>query len=189
MRGQVSQIPTSQNLLKLKAVLCYDGYLTPADSAKQSHCIGASHIRDNIDRTFSLAEQQENQEKIQHNLAMDWVQDVDTGENIARIGIRCSVRDLLPMMGNVPNFARQQQQYQNLFNLRRRKQPIENAEYFPNLYLIAALGSRGLTSAPLLGETLASLIYHEPLPLSEELIHQLSAHRSWVRKWLKGSTV
>lgn len=189
VRGQVSQIPTSQNLLKLKAVLCYDGYLTPADSAKQSHCIGASHIRDNIDRTFSLAEQQENQEKIQHNLAMDWVQDVDTGENIARIGIRCSVRDLLPMMGNVPNFARQQQQYQNLFNLRRRKQPIENAEYFPNLYLIAALGSRGLTSAPLLGETLASLIYHEPLPLSEDLIHQLSAHRSWVRKWLKGSAI
>ena len=27
--GKWSQIPTSVNLLKLKTVLCYDGYLTP----------------------------------------------------------------------------------------------------------------------------------------------------------------
>ena len=58
-----------------------------------------------------------------------------------------------------------------LFNLRRRKQPIEQAENYPNLYLIGALGSRGLTSAPFLGDTLASLIYGEPLPMSEDLIH------------------
>ncbi|MFJ6910568.1 MAG: FAD-dependent 5-carboxymethylaminomethyl-2-thiouridine(34) oxidoreductase MnmC, partial [Ligilactobacillus ruminis] len=61
VRGQVSQIPTSANLLKLKTVLCYDGYLTPVDHAKASHCIGASHVRDNATREFSLAEQQENQ--------------------------------------------------------------------------------------------------------------------------------
>ncbi|MDU2245436.1 MAG: FAD-dependent 5-carboxymethylaminomethyl-2-thiouridine(34) oxidoreductase MnmC, partial [Haemophilus parainfluenzae] len=50
VRGQVSQIPTSANLLKLKTVLCYDGYLTPVDQAKASHCIGASHVRDNATR-------------------------------------------------------------------------------------------------------------------------------------------
>ena len=73
-----------------------------------------------------------------------------------------------------------------MFNLRRRKQPIEQAENYPNLYLIGALGSRGLTSAPFLGETLASLIYGEPLPMSEDLIHNY-ANRSWVRRWLKGA--
>ena len=62
-----------------------------------------------------------------------------------------------------------------MFNLRRRKQPVEQAENYPNLYLIGALGSRGLTSAPLLGETLASLIYGEPLPMSEDLIHNCDA--------------
>ena len=93
------------------------------------------------------------------------------------------------MLGNVSDFVQQRQQYHNLFNLRRRKQPIENAAYFPNLYLIAALGSRGLTSAPLLGEILASLIYAEPLPLREDILQQLSPNRNWVRKWLKGSIV
>ena len=189
VRGQVSQIPTSENLLKLKTVLCYDGYLTPVDQAKTSHCIGASHVRDNATREFSLTEQQENQQKIQQNIPEDWTKEVDTSGNLARIGVRCSVRDLTPMMGAVPHFSAQQTQYQNLFNLRRRKQPIEQAENYPNLYLIGALGSRGLTSAPFLGETLASLIYGEPLPMSEDLIHNLMPNRSWVRRWLKGAEV
>ena len=189
VRGQVSQIPTSANLLKLKTVLCYDGYLTPVDQAKTSHCIGASHVRDNATREFSLTEQQENQQKIQQNIPEDWTKEVDTSGNLARIGVRCSVRDLTPMMGAVPHFSAQQTQYQNLFNLRRRKQPIEQAENYPNLYLIGALGSRGLTSAPFLGETLASLIYDEPLPMSEDLIHNLMPNRSWVRRWLKGAEV
>ena len=189
VRGQVSQIPTSENLLKLKTVLCYDGYLIPADQAKTSHCIGASHVRDNATREFSLTEQQENQQKIQQNIPEEWTKEVDTSGNLARIGVRCSVRDLTPMMGAVPHFSAQQVQYQNLFNLRRRKQPIEQAANYPNLYLIGALGSRGLTSAPFLGETLASLIYGEPLPMSEDLIHNLMPNRSWVRRWLKGAEV
>ena len=189
VRGQVSQIPTSANLLKLKTVLCYDGYLTPVDQAKTSHCIGASHVRDNATREFSLIEQQENQQKIQQNIPEDWTKEVDTSGNLARIGVRCSVRDLTPMMGAAPHFSAQQTQYHNLFNLRRRKQPIEQAANYPNLYLIGALGSRGLTSAPLLGETLASLIYGEPLPMSEDLIHNLMPNRSWVRRWLKGAEV
>ena len=189
VRGQVSQIPTSANLLKLKTVLCYDGYLTPVDQAKASHCIGASHVRDNATREFSLTEQQENQQKIQQNIPEDWTKEVDTSGNLARIGVRCSVRDLTPMMGAVPHFSAQQTQYQNLFNLRRRKQPIGQATNYPNLYLIGALGSRGLTSAPFLGETLASLIYGEPLPMSEDLIHNLMPNRSWVRRWLKGAEV
>ena len=189
VRGQVSQFPTSEKLLKLKTVLCYDGYLTPVDQAKASHCIGASHVRDNATREFSLTEQQENQQKIQQNIPEEWTKEVDTSGNLARVGIRCSVRDLTPMMGAVPHFSAQQTQYQNLFNLRRRKQPIEQAENYPNLYLIGALGSRGLTSAPFLGETLASLIYGEPLPMSEDLIHNLMPNRSWVRRWLKGADV
>ncbi|OOF58535.1 bifunctional tRNA (5-methylaminomethyl-2-thiouridine)(34)-methyltransferase MnmD/FAD-dependent 5-carboxymethylaminomethyl-2-thiouridine(34) oxidoreductase MnmC [Rodentibacter myodis] len=189
IRGQVSQIPTSKNLLKLKSVLCYDGYLTPVDKAKLTHCIGASHLRDNTDRTFSPQEQRENQQKLQQNIAQPWTQEVNTSGNLARVGIRCSVRDLAPMVGNVPNFARQCEDYHNLFNLRRRKQPIKSAANFPNLFLTAALGSRGLTSAPLLGEALASLIYDEPLPLGEDILQNLSANRAWVRKWLKGSEV
>jgi len=114
---------------------------------------------------------------------------VDMSANLAQIGVRCAVRDRIPMVGNVPNFEQQCVDYKNLFNLRRRKQLIPSAAVFPNLYLIGALGSRGLTSAPILGETLASLIYNEPLPLSEDILHCLSPNRSWIRKLLKGTAV
>ncbi|WP_439257280.1 bifunctional tRNA (5-methylaminomethyl-2-thiouridine)(34)-methyltransferase MnmD/FAD-dependent 5-carboxymethylaminomethyl-2-thiouridine(34) oxidoreductase MnmC [Lonepinella sp. BR2271] len=189
VRGQVSQIPTSENLLKLNTVLCYDGYLTPVDQAKMSHCIGASHVRDNATRHFSPEEQQQNQQKIQQNIVEDWTKDVDTSSNIARVGVRCAIRDRMPLVGNVPNFEQQRIDYKNIYNLRRRKQPIPQAAQHPNLYLIGALGSRGLTSAPLLGELLGSLIYGEPLPLSEDILHNLVGNRSWLRKLLKGGII
>ncbi|PJG84761.1 bifunctional tRNA (5-methylaminomethyl-2-thiouridine)(34)-methyltransferase MnmD/FAD-dependent 5-carboxymethylaminomethyl-2-thiouridine(34) oxidoreductase MnmC [Conservatibacter flavescens] len=190
VRGQVSQIPTSDNLLKLNTVLCYDGYLTPVDQEKRSHCLGASHVRNNDSRAFSQIEQLENQQKIQQNLAhVAWTLDIDTSDNIARQGIRCSVRDRIAMMGNAPNFMQQIEDYRDLYNLRRRRQAIKNAANFDNLFIIGALGSRGLTSAPLLGETLASLIYGEPLPLSEDILHALNPNRSWIRKLLKGNRI
>ncbi|MDH2927718.1 bifunctional tRNA (5-methylaminomethyl-2-thiouridine)(34)-methyltransferase MnmD/FAD-dependent 5-carboxymethylaminomethyl-2-thiouridine(34) oxidoreductase MnmC [Lonepinella koalarum] len=189
VRGQVGQIPTSKNLLKLNTVLCYDGYLTPVDQAKTNHCIGASHVRDNATRHFSLEEQQQNQQKIQQNITALWTKDVDTSDNLARVGVRCAMRDRMPLIGNVPNFEQQCIDYKNIYNLRRRKQPIVPAANHLNLYFIGALGSRGLTSAPLLGELLGSLIYGEPLPLSEDILHNLVGNRSWMRRLLKGGVV
>ncbi|MFC0321963.1 bifunctional tRNA (5-methylaminomethyl-2-thiouridine)(34)-methyltransferase MnmD/FAD-dependent 5-carboxymethylaminomethyl-2-thiouridine(34) oxidoreductase MnmC [Gallibacterium melopsittaci] len=190
VRGQVSQISTTERLQQLKAILCYDGYLTPVDSEKRFHCLGASHIRNCEQRHFSEQEQQENQQKIQQNLApADWLEDIDTSSNLARVGVRCSVRDRLPICGNVGDFSQQTADYHNLFNLRRRRQTIAPAAHYPNLYLLGALGSRGLTSAPLLAETLASLIYGEPLPLSADILAELQPNRFWVRKWLKGTPV
>ncbi|WP_455648229.1 bifunctional tRNA (5-methylaminomethyl-2-thiouridine)(34)-methyltransferase MnmD/FAD-dependent 5-carboxymethylaminomethyl-2-thiouridine(34) oxidoreductase MnmC [Lonepinella koalarum] len=189
VRGQVSQIPTSKNLLKLNTVLCYDGYLTPVDQAKTNHCIGASHVRDNATRHFSPEEQQQNQQKIQQNITAPWTKDVDTSDNLARVGVRCAMRDRMPLIGNVPNFEQQYIDYKNIYNLRRRKQPIVPAANHLNLYFIGALGSRGLTSAPLLGELLGSLIYGEPLPLSEDILHNLVGNRSWMRRLLKGGVV
>lgn len=195
VRGQVSQIPTSQELAKLKAVICFDGYLTPANKnqayhCQAYHCLGASHLRDNQDMAFSLIEQQQNQQKIQQNLAgVGWVEQIDTSDNLAKVGIRCALRDRVPLLGNVPNYQRQKQDYQNLYNLRRRKEPIANAEYYPNLFILGALGSRGLTSSALLAEILASQIYNEPIPLSEDIWHNLVPNRSWMRKLLKGKTI
>ena len=55
--------------------------------------------------------------------------------------------------------------------------------------MINGLASRGLTSAPLLGELLASLIVGEPLPISEDIWQALNPNRTWMRKLLKGSRV
>ncbi|WP_250895084.1 hypothetical protein, partial [Aeromonas dhakensis] len=56
----------------------------------------------------------------------------------------------------------------------------------PGLYVLGALGSRGLCSAPLCGELLASEICGDPLPLAADLLEALHPARYWVRKLLKG---
>lgn len=192
VRGQVSRIPTTQNLQKLKCVVCYDGYLTPVSNAG-THCIGASHLRDDASTEFSLVEHQENVAKLQQNLtACDWTQGIDLSENSAKVGVRAALRDRVPMVGAMPNFAAQKAQYANLYNqLRRREtaQAVEKADNFTNLYMVNGLASRGLTTAPLLGELVASLICGEPVPLSEEIWHALNPNRTWLRKLLKGSRV
>lgn len=189
VRGQVSQIPTTPRLNQLKTVLCFDGYITPVSNT-HTHCLGASHIRDNASMEFSLIEQQQNFAKISKNLtACDWIKDIDVSQNQAKVGVRAAFRDRIPMCGAMPNFIAQKQQYRNLYNLLRRQQPITPAESYPNLYLLAGLASRGLTTAPLLGELLASQLCQEPLPLSEDIWHALSPNRSWIRKLLKGSSV
>lgn len=186
VRGQVSHIPTTPQLAQLKAVLCYDGYLTPK-SASYYHCVGASHIRDNQESDFSLEEHQQNLAKLLQNLgACHWLYDIDFSENRGKVGIRSAFRDRMPMVGAVPNYSAQLTQYPNLYNQLRRQDLLDVAICQPNLYLIAGLGSRGLTTAPLLGELLASQINQEPLPLSEDIWQVITTNRSWMRNWVRG---
>ena len=60
---------------------------------------------------------------------------------------------------------------------------------YENLFLFGALGSRGLSSAPLGAEILAAQIAGEPLPLDSDTLAALNPNRMWVRKLLKGRPV
>ncbi|MDO4698380.1 MAG: bifunctional tRNA (5-methylaminomethyl-2-thiouridine)(34)-methyltransferase MnmD/FAD-dependent 5-carboxymethylaminomethyl-2-thiouridine(34) oxidoreductase MnmC [Pasteurellaceae bacterium] len=189
VRGQVSHLPSNAELEKLKTVICFDGYLTPK-AANYTHCLGASHIRDNATLEFSLAEHQQNFAKTATNLPpCHWVKQLDSSHNQGRVGIRAALRDRVPMVGAMPNFNEQKQQFANLYNQLRRKEVVTQAECYPNLYLIAGLSSRGLTTAPLLGELLASQICGEPMPISEDIRQALSTNRTWIRSLLRGKTL
>jgi tRNA 5-methylaminomethyl-2-thiouridine biosynthesis bifunctional protein len=53
----------------------------------------------------------------------------------------------------------------------------ESLPWVSGLYINAAHGSKGFTSAPLCAELLASIICHQPLPVSNELAYQLNPNR------------
>ena len=50
-----------------------------------------------------------------------------------------------------------------------------------DLLVLTGLGSRGLTTAPLMAEILASQLCHEPLPMSETLLQALAPERFMLR--------
>lgn len=188
VKGQVSHIPTTDDLCKLKTVLCYDGYMTPVNPNNQHHCIGASYDRSHIDSVFDPIAQKENGEKLQKCVPNQaWPNDVDTSGNQSRQGVRCVSRDHLPFVGNVGNFDQIKQSYANLQTT--AQDDAEKTPHHDNLFCLLGLGSRGLSSAPLMAELLASQICGDPLPLPVDVLETLDPSRMWVRKLRKGKAI
>ncbi|MDW3145064.1 FAD-dependent 5-carboxymethylaminomethyl-2-thiouridine(34) oxidoreductase MnmC, partial [Vibrio sp. 2094] len=164
VKGQVSHAPATKTLSKLKTVLCYDGYMTPVNPNNQHLCIGASYDRSHLDYEFDENAQRDNVEKLVKCIPnQEWTKEVDTSGNLSRQGIRCVSRDHLPFVGNVGDFDTIKTQYADLQN--KPEEEVEAIHQFPNLFCFLGLGSRGLSSAPLLAEVLASQICGDPLPL------------------------
>ncbi|EGA67419.1 bifunctional tRNA (5-methylaminomethyl-2-thiouridine)(34)-methyltransferase MnmD/FAD-dependent 5-carboxymethylaminomethyl-2-thiouridine(34) oxidoreductase MnmC [Vibrio brasiliensis] len=188
VKGQVSHIPTTETLSQIKTVLCYDGYMTPVNPNNGHHCIGASYDRSHLDNEFDPAAQQDNGDKLRKCVPnQQWPLEVDTSSNHSRQGIRCVSRDHLPFIGNVGQFEAIKQVYQDL--QKTKASDAQKVPQYPNLFCMLGLGSRGLSSAPLLAETLASQICGDPLPLPVDVLEALHPSRMWVRKLRKGKAI
>lgn len=188
--GQVSHVPTTPTLQKLKQVLCYDGYMTPENPLNQHHCIGASYHRADKCTDYRDDDQQQNRQRLIDCLpAVEWPQEVDVSAGEARNGVRCATRDHLPMVGAVADYDAMLVEYKKLDIAVKRGQPVADAPTHQNLFLLGALGSRGLSSAPLAAEVLAAQIAGEPMPLDSETLAALNPNRMWIRKLIKGKPV
>lgn len=185
--GQVSHAPSSAALANLQSVLCYDGYLTPVSPTFGTHCIGASYHRGDTATAFRADDQQSNRQRLMACLPQAaWPQQVDLSDNEARTGVRCATRDHLPMSGGLPDYAATLTQYADLPGQRARGEKIAEAPHYHGLFVLGALGSRGLCSAPLAAEVLAAQMSGEPQPLDAATLAALNPNRYWVRKLLKG---
>ncbi|MDR3104946.1 MAG: bifunctional tRNA (5-methylaminomethyl-2-thiouridine)(34)-methyltransferase MnmD/FAD-dependent 5-carboxymethylaminomethyl-2-thiouridine(34) oxidoreductase MnmC [Yokenella regensburgei] len=185
--GQVSHIPTTPALAKLRQVLCYDGYLTPQNPDNQQHCIGASYHRGNTEMRFSAEDQRNNRQRLIDCFPDEsWPLEVDVSANEARCGVRCATRDHLPLVGNVADYDATLAEYASL---RDDQANAPLAPVYTHLFILGGLGSRGLCSAPLTAEILAAQMSDEPIPLDAETLAALNPNRLWVRKLLKGKAV
>lgn len=96
-------------------------------------------------------------------------------------GVRCVARDRLPLAGAVADeadaFARAEAlRGAHLADLPRR----------PGLYAAFALGSRGLTLAPLAGELIAAQLEGEPWPVERDLAAAIDPARFLLRRLRSG---
>lgn len=188
--GQVSHVSECQALSNLKTVLCYDGYLTPRSPLHQSHCIGASYHRGERQGVYRPEDQQQNRQRLINCLPdVEWPRQVEVHDQQARNGVRCAIRDHLPMVGSLPDHAATLSTYQQLAQQQYHPESVPAAPQWPGVYLLSALGSRGICSAPLAAEVLAAQISGEPQPLDKPTLDALQPNRFWIRKLLKGRPV
>ncbi len=177
IRGQTTQVALPN---RLNSVVCHTGYIAPA--AEGSHCIGATF---DIGDTDTDLRPQDNA----HNLAAlskalpELARVLDTQDPAAlpgRVGFRCASPDYLPLVGPLPDREAFLDTYGELRRNARRiiDQP---APCLPQLYITCGHGSRGLTSTPLAGELLASMICDETPPLPDALVRALSPARFLAR--------
>lgn len=182
VRGQVEAIDSQGDISKLATVLCHKGYLTPAWNG--THFLGSTYSKDDKNTDYRMIDQKTNLLTHQKALAKcEWIQHLKPTTQ-GRAAIRCSTADHLPMVGAVPDISAQTEQYHHLYKAlpASRYPPPKD---FPNLYMLCGLGSRGLTTAPLCAELLASQIMNQPLPLANHLLDALNPNRFLIRSLIR----
>ena len=181
-RGQVESIETQAPMTGLSTVLSHKGYLTPQYDGQ--HAMGSTYVKNDRDCSYRNEEERDNIAIHQKALAKCvWLQSMK-GQQQGRAAIRCSSPDHLPLVGAVPNILAQKQQYTELY----KSLPMHRyamAKDMPNLFMLGALGFRGLTSAPLLAEVLASQISAQAMPLAHDLLNALNPNRFLIRNLIR----
>lgn len=179
VRGQVSYVPSDDNIGKLGSVLCYGGYVTPAH--RGMHSIGATYEP----HREHDAEDVEGHRK---NIALaaeyyaPFQSKVERAEEVSgRVSYRAVSQDRVPIVGAVPDEAAFRRDYHDLHQGKHWKRyPLPR--YHEGLYISVGHGSRGITSTPLTSELLASHINDEPLPLGYDMMQLLHPGRFTLRE-------
>ena len=81
--------------------------------------------------------------------------------------VRCASQDRLPMVGAAPDLKAMQELF-NAAGARRGRIPLSQTPRLPGLFMLTALGSRGLTLAHWCADWLAGRMSDEPSPLPEQ---------------------
>ena len=189
-RGQVERIPSNESVAPLNAVLCHKGYLTPA--SEQHHAMGSTYVKNDMETNYreneaalnlSLHQQALHQAAWSHDLALN-TSATSESDLRGRAAIRCSLPDHLPVVGALPDIEKQKDDLHELYK-------AKNDDYYPiptvrpNVYVLTGLGSRGLTTAPLMAEILVSQICSAALPMENNLLNALNPNRFLIRDLIR----
>ena len=184
VRGQISQLRLPKGIPRLGRVVCAGGYVPPAADGVLN--FGATFHPGDTDPEEREADHTANLAELELGLPAFFTQLREAGAELTpeyltgRMGIRAASPDKTPYAGPVPDAEAWQQDYASLSQDATRV-PGLAGRYHPGLWISTAHGSRGLSSAPLCAELLASRICDEPLPLESSLVDHLHPGRRIIR--------
>jgi tRNA 5-methylaminomethyl-2-thiouridine biosynthesis bifunctional protein len=175
IRGQVTIVEPAGGL---KTVLCGDGYIAPAQNGLMS--TGASFNP----KSTSLEILAEDRAKNLSNAALLSNAFADLAAVGDRASLRCVTPDYLPVIGPLPKPTFLQQF--SALKTNRNADIDTAADFYPQLYCVTGLGSRGLTYSPIAAEIITALITGAPSPISTQLWKFVHPARFWVRDLIRG---
>ncbi|WP_136066069.1 bifunctional tRNA (5-methylaminomethyl-2-thiouridine)(34)-methyltransferase MnmD/FAD-dependent 5-carboxymethylaminomethyl-2-thiouridine(34) oxidoreductase MnmC [Modicisalibacter radicis] len=190
IRGQLSSVALPSGSPGLERVVCAGGYVAPACDGVLS--FGASFVPNDDDAGLREADHATNLAELRRTLPgfVDALEKagarLNPDELAGRAAVRAASPDKTPYAGPVPDATRWQADYAALAKDARRVPQAPGAHH-AGLWISAAHGSRGLASAPLCAELIASRICDEPLPVARELADHLHPGRRLIADLVRGN--
>lgn len=174
VKGQLSLAPLEGPALAPRPmrnngvfVPAYEDEGLPPAWPRRIWAMGSTYERGRDDVAVDNEAHERNAESLEqmHGLAAERLRnDLVQGQLLGWAQVRCASQDRLPMVGAVPDLAA----LAGLFGAagaRRGRLPLSAVPRLPGLFMLAALGSRGLTLAHWCGAWLAGQLNGEPSPL------------------------
>ena len=180
VRGQVSEINLPEQVAGPSRVICAGGYVAPALDGVLT--FGASFVPNNATTDVSAADHQRNIDELRQTLPalaeeLEQAGIILSPENLkGRAAVRAASPDKSPYAGPVPVADTWRADYCVLSKDATRV-PDKRGEHHRGLWITTAHGSRGLASAPLCAELIASRLCDEPMPLEVPLVDHLHPGR------------
>lgn len=173
VRGQLSFIAETPASSSLQAVVCTDGYLSPAINGW--HCLGATYTPDDHSAAIRRHDHLANLALLKHLSPALYAASAEQSMQ-GRVAFRCVTPDYLPMAGPVLDHAAL------AAGTPRPHADPASLPWLHGLYVNIGHGSKGLINAPFCAEILASAIAGEPLPADMKLLAALDPNRFLLRK-------
>lgn len=183
--GQISYLPQTAASKKLKTVVTQDGYFPPAVDG--FHYAGATFekLRHKA-QTHPVTEKghRKNLAMLGGFLPSAFFDGWKAEELQGRAGVRTSCPDHLPVVGACPVADKWLEDYAGLSygQLTEKQIDFDAAPVHEGLYICGALGSHGMTSAPLAGEMIAAEICGDPPPVPQKVAAALRPGRFIIRR-------
>ncbi|GAA3900300.1 bifunctional tRNA (5-methylaminomethyl-2-thiouridine)(34)-methyltransferase MnmD/FAD-dependent 5-carboxymethylaminomethyl-2-thiouridine(34) oxidoreductase MnmC [Halomonas cibimaris] len=189
VRGQISEIPLPAGVAGPERVVCAGGYAPPALNGVLT--VGASFVPRDTDTALREADHAHNLTELEKMLPALYRRlkaagaELDPAQMQGRAGVRAASPDKTPYAGPVPDAAAWAADYAAL-NKDATRTFDTPGRHHPGLWISAAHGSRGLSSAPLCAEVIASRLCDEPLPVEGPLADHLHPGRRLIRALIRG---
>ena len=181
VRGQVEAIPTQMPIEQLNTVLCHKGYMTPVFEGR--HALGSTYVKNDLSTNVRGDETEMNLATHEQALANTDIVQALQHDGKARAATRLGSPDHQPVVGALHNFD----SLKELYTMLGVGKPLTSAPVLPSSVVstLTCLGSRGLTTAPLMAEVLVSSLCMEPLPLSNDLLNAVNTSRFMTREAIR----
>ena len=178
IRGQVSYVASKQSPA---LVVCGEGYVTPAQNGV--FAAGASYNLHTNDTDLTQQDHLDNLGRLTEVLPQHAGLDLTAVEG-GRVGFRCVTPDYLPMVGQLADESLVLERFAKLRQDSNYKF-CEEMPYLKGLYINVGHGSKGLISAPLSAEILASQMANHALPVAQCVAWGIDPNRFIIRDLIR----